>query len=182
MEREPPLPWSISAATSTRNWIRIGWTREPGNFMRLLCFSSFRGKRSLSLPPPSFLAPSSLPPSLPPSLSLSRVTSAPGIPRLRRYERQRRKSERASWAAKRRGVVNDSSEPRSAFLPRALSLSPSLPLPVLRYFLSLQLCGPVAAWERVSRPKASGKRAFVRSFTSTGGRESMSYGRRNFWV
>lgn len=69
------------------------------------------------------------PPSLPPSLSLSRVTSAPGIPRLRRYERQRRKSERASWAAKRRGVVNDSSEPRSAFLPRALSLSPSLPLP-----------------------------------------------------
>lgn len=77
----------------------------------------------------------------PPSLSLSRVTSAPGIPRLRRYERQRRKSERASWAAKRRGVVNDSSEPRSAFLPRALSL----PLAMLRYFLSLQLCGPVAA-------------------------------------
>lgn len=176
MEREPPLPWSISAATSTRNWIRIGWTREPGNFMRLLCFSSFRGKRSLSLPPPSLPRSSFSLPS--PSLSLSRVTSAPGIPRLRRYERQRRKSERASWAAKRRGVVNDSSEPRSAFLPRALSL----PLAVLRYFLSLRLCGPVAAWERVSRPKASGKRAFVRSFTSTGGRESMSYGRRNFWI
>lgn len=73
----------------------------------------------------------SLPPSLPSSLllSLSRVTSAPGIPRLRRYERQRRKSERASWAAKRRGVVNDSSEPRSAFLPRALSLLPAPPHP-----------------------------------------------------
>ena len=132
--------------------------------MRLLCFSSFRGKRgqflSLSLchcrrlPHHSSSRSSS---SLAPSLSPSLVTSAPGIPRLRRHERQRRKSERASWAAKRRGVVNDSSEPHSAFLPsRSLSLSLSLSLSPYS----------VVAWERararVSRPQSLGK-SHVRS-------------------
>lgn len=165
--------------------------------MRLLCFSSFRGKRSLSLSLCHRLRCLALRFSLPPSsllLSLSRVTSAPGIPRLRRYERQRRKSERASWAAKRRGVVNDSSEPRSAFLPRALSLLPAPPHPspppsrlVLRYFLSLRLCGPALSPPenafRDLKPRENA-RACVRSLVYFYWRpsESMSYdGRRNFF-
>lgn len=88
---------------------------ERGNRATLCACSSFRGKQGQS--PPLLLSPStpfvalSLAPSVPPPLLLLLVTSAPGIPRLRRRGRQRRKSERASWAAKRRGVVNDSSEP-----------------------------------------------------------------------
>lgn len=114
MEREPPLPWSISAATSTRNWIRIGWTREPGNFMRLLCFSSFRGKRSLSLPPPSFLAPSSLlPPFLPPSHSLAL------LPRLESH----------AYAATNVRGVNPRELPGLRSVAASLMIAPSRALP-----------------------------------------------------
>lgn len=162
----------------TRNWIRIGWTREPGNFMRLLCFSSFRGKRSLSLSLSAtafvaslFVSRSLLPPSSSHSLAL--------LPRLESH----------AYAATNVRGVNPRELPGlrsvaaslmiapSRALPFCLALSPSspprptLPLPsALPPRASLFPLSPalrprsLAAWERVSRPKASGKRACVRSF------------------
>lgn len=157
--------------------------------MRLLCFSSFRGKRGQSLSLFLFLS-SSLPPSLPPplprsssrfslSFSLPLVTSAPGIPRLRRHERQRRKSERASWAAKRRGVVNDSSEPRSAFLPscsRSLPTSLSLSPSFARSFLLRRRLKTRPRAPRDPKPRENA-RSFARlPLAARGDHESMSYG------
>ena len=139
---------------------------------------------------PSLFLSLFLPPSLPPplprsssrsslSFSLPLVTSAPGIPRLRRHERQRRKSERASWAAKRRGVVNDSSEPRSAFLPscsRSLPTSLSLSLSFARSFLLRRRLKTRPRAPRDPKPRENA-RSFARlPLAARGDHESMSYG------
>ena len=142
--------------------------------MRLLCFSSFRGKRgqSLSL---SFslsfchrryrlrcLALLLAPPSLSLSLSL--------LPRLESH----------AYAATNVRGVNPRELPGLRSVAASLMIAPSRALPFCRRVLALSLplslslfcslvlapSSPENAPARASRPKASGKRAFVRSFAS----------------